>query len=281
MRLPPGWYPHSEEEIARVFQGLPRAGDEGAQAVISPHAGWFFSGRLAGTAFSALRRRAQTVVVAGGHLSAASPLLFAMEDAVHTPLGPLLIDTELRDAVIAACGGEPDTRADNTVEVLLPAVRFFFPDARLLWLRLPSSPAAFDAGLCIAQKAAELGRAAVCVASTDLTHYGPAYGFTPEGRGEAALEWVRSVNDRRFIDALCAADAGAVLERARRENSACSPGAALCALGFAGAPPEAAGGARLLAYGTSVDALRAAGERVLPDSFVGYAALVFCPRQIA
>ena len=58
----------------------------------------------------------------------------------------------------------------------------------------------------------ELGEAVVAVAqelkvsllafgSTDLTHYGPNYGWAPKGRGPEAVKWVKEVNDKRFIDA--------------------------------------------------------------------------------
>ena len=40
----------------------------------------------------------------------------------------------------------------------------------------------------------------VCIGSTDLTHYGPKYGFTPEGAGLSGIEWAKEANDKSFID---------------------------------------------------------------------------------
>jgi AmmeMemoRadiSam system protein B len=112
----------------------------------------------------------------------------------------------------------------------------------------------------------------VVAGSTDLTHYGRNYGFSPRGQGQAALTWVRELNDRRFIEAVLSGDPDAVLSRAEGEASACSAGAALGVLGFVQVPgrDRAALGAELLAYGTSADADKAGG---VPDSFVGYAAI--------
>jgi len=246
-----------------------------ARAAIAPHAGWIFSGRLAARSVAALVD-AQTVAVIGGHLPPSAAPLVATEDAFDTPLGPLEADGELRsalEAALAAAAGDrlgrravlrPDDVADNTVEVQLPLVKARFPAARLVWLRAPNGPAALTLGSALAAAAASLGRSVACLGSTDLTHYGPAYGFSPKGRGSAAESWVREVNDRGLIEALLALDPAEVLRRGEEEGSACSSGAAAAALSFALA--SGAKRAELLGYATSL-------EVHSDSSFVGYAAV--------
>jgi AmmeMemoRadiSam system protein B len=160
------------------------------------------------------------------------------------------------------------------VEVLLPLVHYFFPKSRVLALRLPADIHSFEAGREIAGIAQKLGRALVVLGSTDLTHYGENYGYSPKGGGEKALAWVREVNDANFIAAVKSGDPRAILDRAEEDRSACSAGAVLGALGFVHgkAPETGAVNAELLAYGTSADTNP--GE--VPDSFVGYGA--FCWR---
>jgi AmmeMemoRadiSam system protein B len=266
--LQEGWYPRDREEVSRFLSRFDRNGPF-SRAAVSPHAGWFYSGRLAALAVSCLEPEAETVAVLGGHLPAGSPRLFAMEDAVRTPFGPMPIDMELRSVLQKDLGGIEDRFRDNTVEVLLPMVHFFFPRAKLLWLRLPSETSSLDAGKTIAQTAAKLNRKINVLASTDLTHYGRNYGFSPQGTGMAALRWMRDVNDANFIRAVTAGQIDEVLRCAERERSACSAGAVLGAMGFA--EEAGLGEARLLEYATSADALD--GET--PDSFVGYAAFSF------
>jgi AmmeMemoRadiSam system protein B len=214
-------------------------------------------------------------VVIGGHLPGGYPPLFAEEEGVETPLGVLPIDGEFRDLLRKALGGRPDSFRDNTVEVQLPMVKFFFPGAKLLALRLPAEVASFDAGREIAKIGASLGRKLAVLGSTDLTHYGYNYDFCPRGQGKGALEWVRTVNDRAFIAGVIAGDPREVLSRAEGDRSACSAGAVLGCLGYA--ETLAAGKAELLAYGTSADAADPDGE--VPDSFVGYAALAWYPAR--
>jgi AmmeMemoRadiSam system protein B len=269
--LPAGWYPRNRGEISRFLAEWNAAGDSAngaSRAAIAPHAGWYYSGKIAARAVSSLDRKIDTLVVIGGHLPAGYAPLFAMEDGVSTPLGAMPLNATLRAALYKELDGQEDRFRDNTVEVLLPMARFFFPDASLLWLRLPAELSSFDAGKTIAAAAKNLGCAIAVLASTDLTHYGPNYDFTPHGIGPEALRWMREVNDRHFIDAVESGNPAAVLERAETDSSSCSVGAVLGAMGFAAA--ESLGPARLLEYGTS------AGEGDdIPDSFVGYAAVVF------
>lgn len=269
--LPAGWFPRSSDdvsaEISRFLSG--RDVHSASRAVISPHAGWFYCGHLAALSIASLDRSAQTVVVIGGHLPSGSPPLFAMEDAVKTPFGAIHIDTELRSLLIDELGGKEDKYRDNTVEVLLPMVHFFFPEAELIWLRLGEDMSSFKAGIIISKTAAKLDKKINIAASTDLTHYGSNYGFSPKGTGAEALRWVREVNDAAFIKAVESAEADKVLRRAKEDRSSCSAGAVLGAMGFAEA--EKLGSARLLEYSTSADADKSA----VPDSFVGYAAMAF------
>jgi AmmeMemoRadiSam system protein B len=271
--LPAGWYPRDSAEISRFLSGTAKDNVQGAvqgaaPAAIAPHAGWRYSGKIAAKAAASLDRTVETLVVIGGHLPAGYPPLFALEDSVSTPLGAMTINNDLRAALYQELGGREDRFPDNTVEVLLPMARFFLPEASLLWLRLPAELSSFDAGKAIATAAKNLGYTTAVLASTDLTHYGPNYGFTPKGTGPDALQWMREVNDRRFIEAVESGDPAAVLERAETDCSSCSAGAVLGAMGFASA--AGLGPARLLQYGTSVDGID--GE---VDSFVGYAAFAW------
>jgi AmmeMemoRadiSam system protein B len=268
--LPTGWYPREAEEAGRFLSDFRPAGPF-SRAAAAPHAGWYYSGRLAARAVSCLQPEAQTVIVIGGHLSG-SPPLFAMEDAVRTPFGPMPVDAKLRSALYDELDGGEDRYRDNTVEVLLPIVRFFFPQALLVWMRLSAQTASFEAGKIISREAAKLNRNVNVLASTDLTHYGVNYGFSPKGAGKEALRWMREENDAAFIKAVEAGDSAEVLRCAQRDFSACSAGAVLGAMGFAVA--EKLGGARLLEYATSADAR---DDEDVPDSFVGYAAMAFGP----
>ena len=268
--LPAGWYPREKDEVSAFLSDFDNK-KRSSRAVIMPHAGWYYSGRTAALAASSLNQQPETVVVLGGHLGAGSPPLFAMEDAVKTPFGYMPIDTALRSALIKEIGGAKDQYRDNTVEVILPMAQYFLPKANLLWLRLPADIKSFERGKLLSRIAAKLNKKIAVCGSTDLTHYGRNYGFSPQGYGERALRWVREVNDAAFIKAVESGDSAEVLRRADEDLSSCSAGAVLGAMGFA--ESEGLQKARLLAYATSADVN--GNDDDVPDSFVGYAAFTF------
>ena len=265
--LPPGWYPRDRAKIEEFLKPFTKTGK--ALAAIAPHAGWYYSGFCAASAVSSLVSDAETVVVIGGHLGGGMPVLVAAEDGVKTPLGTMKIDAELRESFLKKCETRPDRYQDNTVEVLLPMVHYFFPNANLLWLRFPASLSSFEAGKILAGVAASLGRRIAVLASTDLTHYGDNYGFSPRGRGKAALDWAKNVNDAGFISAVIAGDPSKALDHAEENYSACSAGAVLGALGFA----DSNGLTQrcLLEYRNSAEVNN--DSENIPDSFVGYAGI--------
>ncbi|MDR3338294.1 MAG: AmmeMemoRadiSam system protein B [Treponema sp.] len=267
--LPPGWYPQSAEKI-KQFLAQVRRDNPRAAAAVAPHAGWYYSGLIAAAAIASLRGDAETVVVVGGHLPAGHPVLVAMEDGALTPQGNLEMDGEFRDILAGELRALPDKYPDNTVEVELPMVKHFFPQSRLVALRFPADIDSFERGTIIAQTGASLGRNCVLLGSTDLTHYGGNYGFSPRGGGQKALDWVKTENDAAFIRAALSGDRAETLRRAGADFSACSAGAVLAVQGFAAARDAKC--AELLAYATSADVSLAGGEGV-PSSFVGYAAL--------
>ena len=261
--LSPGWYPRNPEEINEFLLPFRSFFPGNCPAAIVPHAGWYFSGRIAARAISKLQN-AETVVIIGGHNP--QSFLFAEEEGVRTPFGIMEIDDELRVLLKKQLNGRADKYPDNTVEVLLPMVHSFFPKARLLWLRFPGNLSSFEAGKAIAIAAETLNRSIVVLGSTDLTHYGDSYGFTPMGNGEAALDWVRNTNDAAFINAVLDGKPTEVLRRADEEYSSCSPGAVLGVLGYLN--QQRVKNPVLLEYATSADI---SGRNT--GSFVGYAAI--------
>ena len=261
-----GWYPSFAEKIKEFLKNETKTVKRGtAAACLVPHAGWAYSGAIAASGMAQLDPAIETVVVIGGHLPAGHPPLFAFEDGVETSLGPLLFDTELREILMNQYRFCEDVYKDNSVEVLIPMVKYFFPQARMLWLRLPADMSSFDMGKKLKQAALRLKRPLAVIASSDLTHYGYHYGFSPKGQGEAAYNWVREVNDAAFIEAALNGNSGDVLKQAEQNKSACSAGAVLALLGYVSFSQTKA---VLINYGTSAD--KEGGN--IPDSFVGYAA---------
>ena len=245
---------------------------------IVPHAGWLFSGRVAAEVLRAISLSAEprTYVVFGAmHRTWGVRTLLYPRGAWSTPLGTIDVDEELASAVAGAClqvaEDEAAHRDEHSIEVQLPFIQEYSPGARFVPLLVPSTPEAVEVGRCIGEAVGRLGNV-VFVGSSDLTHYGPRYGFTPQGTGEEALRWAKEVNDRRLIDLLREMDAEQTVERARKEMSACGAGA--LAATIAACRESGATQGRLLTHTTSAEVVRRIGGG-LEDDAVGYAGVVF------
>jgi AmmeMemoRadiSam system protein B len=270
--LPVGWYPASpsacKAEIEHFIGGTP-ALPPGTTVFggIVPHAGWHFSGKAAARVFflAAKARQPQVVCVFGGHLGGNSAPLLVAEDAWVTPLGDITLATEFYPLLAKHLTLREEYPGDNTIEVQLPFVKYFFPQAKVLALRAPHSRTAIELGQAVAAVAKELQVSLLTFGSTDLTHYGPNYGFVPKGYGAEAVRWVKEVNDKKFIDEALKLDDPGMLKTANQDQSACSAGGAVAAV--AAAKAAGAHKAALIDYYTSYD--------IMPgDSFVGYAGIV-------
>jgi AmmeMemoRadiSam system protein B len=271
------WYPDSETGCHDLFdsygQDAVDSGRSRLRAGIVPHAGWMFSGAIAYNVFRELARRAgpvDTIALFAGHLSARSrPSLMTSGDC-WTPLGPIPTDKEMareiarRFEITKESANEHSQ--DNSAEVQFPMLKHFFGDARLLILGAPPRPEVLDLADVVIEVAERLGRRILAIASTDLTHYGPQYRFTPQGVGSKAERWVRDVNDPLFIDAACTGSPDHAIETALHNHNACCPGATAAAMRCAEHLGQSKG--ERLRYATSAD--------IRPDSsFVGYTGIVY------
>jgi hypothetical protein len=279
-RFAGSWYPAKAAECERQIAEFLRAAPAAPAAVphplggIVPHAGWVYSGRLACGVIRLLAGAAapgpRVVALFGMHLSPGSPAVMMPKGAWQTPFGELPVAEELAGELARQFPFELETprrfSPDNTVELQLPFIKYFFPEARLVAVGAPPAPPATAIGLAVAELARRSGTALTVIGSTDLTHYGPGYGFAPKGSGPAALDWVRQENDRRVIEAMLGLDAERVIAEGLANQNACCPGAAAAAI----AAGRALGAASAAAVGYATSHDRSPGE-----SFVGYAGIVF------
>ena len=274
--LPRGWYPFDERDCRREIEANiegwspPSPFSGGRTGGIVPHAGWYFSGKLAARVFFSLKSKGKVdvVVLYGGHLGPDNLPQIVTEEEWETPLGNVKIHTDFVKSLTKRIDSRKENASsgDNTMEVQLAMVKYFFPEAKLLAIRSPSSLKADALGKEVAGIAQSEGISIVAIGSTDLTHYGPNYGFMTKGIGPSAVEWVKKENDKGFIERALKMDAAGLLKHAEENDSACSAGAAASAL----ATCKALGAEKgiLLDYYTSYD--------IMPDdSFVGYAGIVY------
>jgi AmmeMemoRadiSam system protein B len=248
-------------------------------AGIVPHAGWTFSGSLAALVFSAIKQRhdkVDTFIIFGaahGYYGS-SPAVYD-KGSWLTPLGEVAVDEKLADAVLKSDAAVSDTSAhqdEHSIEVQVPFIQHLFADAKILPILVPPNEQAISLGEAVGDIIKQQQEKIVCIGSTDLTHYGPRYGFTPKGTGANALQWASGVNDKEFVDFALKLQPQKMLASAAENFNACGAGAAAAAVAAAKKLGKTKG--LLLAHTNSNEVML---EKMGASSAeaVGYAAIVF------
>jgi hypothetical protein len=219
------------------------------------------------------------------------PQVVVVFAAVHTPikLPRAALDSHARWAVpggesavaqelAARLVGSSDLYAidgrlharEHAVEVELPLIQAAWPGASVLPVEVPPIDDAVEIGRRAAEQVRASGLTAVFLASSDLTHYGPAYHFAPAGIGEHGLAWAKD-NDRRLLERVEAMDVGAVVPEVRARANACGGGAIAAML--SACRDFGATHAKVLRHANSYETLAPAAPQ-RPIDAVGYAAAV-------
>jgi AmmeMemoRadiSam system protein B/AmmeMemoRadiSam system protein A len=254
---------------AFLKDALPPSGER-PLALLAPHAGYAFSGPIAGDAFrQALGFDYDLVVILGtNHTVEPFPGVAVYQGAgFRTPLGVAAVDQELARALLAAGKGAVDRplahTEEHSEEVQVPFVQVAFPKAKILpcVVGSPSYEAAARFGRLLAQMLQD--RKALVVASSDLSHY-------PSAREAEQV-------DRRTLLAVAGMDAATLpLILAQQERDG-GPSLATCACGQ-GAIEAALVAAKELGARRAVVVSYANSGQTVPgeeDRVVGYGAVAF------
>ena len=260
------FYPAGAAEIARELPAyLPEGRVETTAAIgcVVPHAGWMYSGHVAGAVYARLRLPRRMIILCPRHFAMGQPLAVNLKGAWRTPLGDVPIDSELADALQRAC---PILRDDNvahaaehSLEVQLPFLQHFVPDFQFVPVALGTDryQAFEDLGNAIAEvvtqaKAAGSGDILI-VASSDMNHY--------------ESDPVTRVKDQKAIAQILEMDPRGLYDTVRRERiTMCGYGPTTAML--VAAKKLGATHAELVRYATSGDV---SGDYI---RVVGYAGMI-------
>jgi AmmeMemoRadiSam system protein B/AmmeMemoRadiSam system protein A len=176
-------------------------------AVIVPHAGYLYSGAVAGYAFRALQEADcadHTLAVMGDTHTGSGSAEVAVwaAGAFQTPLGSIPVDEAVAQAVVAA---DPRIEFDRSafrnehpVENQLPFIQVACPGARVVPVVIRESSLEDAQVLADALVEAFGDRPALIVASTDLSHY---HSYNEARRiDEVALQAIASLDPQAVID---------------------------------------------------------------------------------
>ena len=191
------------KEVERYISKAPRKSFDGELiGLIAPHAGYRYSGPVAGAAFRQLEGDSFTrvVVMAPSHRVPFSGVVFPPADIYRTPLGDIPIDTDaVRSLVNRYTWAAVDQRTydvEHSLEVELPFLQVALKEFRLVPMIVgQADKKTLDAIASALNSAFPESHTTLFVASTDLSHYQPYEKAMKLDRGTIALVCDRSPDE--------------------------------------------------------------------------------------
>jgi hypothetical protein len=229
-----------------------------ALGCVVPHAGYMYSGHVAGAVYRRLELPRHYVILCPNHTGVGEPLAVMSEGSWQTPLGNAIIDgelaAELKSQMPLLSEDAVAHRFEHALEVQLPFLQVLAPGFRFVPITVGTSK--FEVlsalGVVIGNALAELQDLVLVIASSDMNHY--------------ESDEVTRVKDGRAIDQLLALEPRGLYDVVHEGNiSMCGYGPAVVML--TAARKLGATQAELIRYATSGDI---SGDK---DMVVGYAGI--------
>jgi AmmeMemoRadiSam system protein B len=157
------FYPEDRKEMLNYLRsfGLEEGQGGYAQAIIAPHGAWSYSGTLVARAFSSAMGRSgsiKRVVILGPiHDKREKGLFLSNSHSFHTPLGNIPVDREMSEELefhgnFFEINDIPHL-GEHSIEILLPFVKYCFPDASIVPILMGQPKAQYIYDLAQALKA--------------------------------------------------------------------------------------------------------------------------------
>jgi AmmeMemoRadiSam system protein B len=259
------FYPGDPEDLraeAQAYLSQSKSNNQTAvQAIgcITPHAGYVYSGHVAGAVFARLEIPERCVVLCPNHTGMGRALAILSEGAWETPLGEVPVDEGLAGALKrqfpALHEDAAAHRAEHAIEVELPFLQLRQPKLQIVPIALGTGQ--FEVlealGVALAEVVAAQAAPVLIVASSDMDHY--------------ESDAVTRVKDHKAIERILTLDPRGLFDVVTQQNiSMCGFGPAVVML--TAARQLGATSAELVKYATSGDI---SGDR---NAVVGYAGVV-------
>lgn len=200
------FYPQSKDRLIKIISNLVGEGKEKISciAVISPHAGYMYSGKVAGETFSIITIPDTVLILGPNHTGMGKAFAIMDKGEWETPLGNVKINEELAELIIEESSlARVDITAhlwEHSIEVQLPFIQYFNPNVSFVpvCIQKTTYQQLEKFGEEIAEAIKRFGKEVLIVASSDMSHYIPQ--DEAERKDWYALEKIESLNPRELYN---------------------------------------------------------------------------------
>jgi AmmeMemoRadiSam system protein B/AmmeMemoRadiSam system protein A len=199
------FYPAQATKLRQLIRGMvsEKAKKEEVIGLVSPHAGYIYSGPVAGATISRVKFKDTFIIIGPNHTGMGKPLSIMTKGSWETPLGQVEIDSALAEKILTTSRHlQEDPGAyqyEHSLEVQIPFLQYFKKDFRIVPITLAySSATAYkELGKEIAQAVMDLKKKVVIIASSDMTHYEPQE--QAQRKDSRAIEAILELNEDELL----------------------------------------------------------------------------------
>ncbi len=173
------FYPSNADTLRRDLRTyMPVVGAKvRALGCVAPHAGYMFSGHVAGAVYAHLELPQRFVILCPNHTGMGAPLAIMSAGRWLTPLGEVQVDTELAGVLTARSAllreDAAAHRAEHALEVQLPFLQSMLPQFTFvpITVGVGQYEPLVEVGEAIADALRDINGSALIIASSDMNHY--------------------------------------------------------------------------------------------------------------
>ncbi len=199
------FYPASPSQLKEMIRGMvdEKAEKEEVIGLVSPHAGYPYSGPVAGATISRIKFKDTFVIMGPNHTGIGKPFSIMTKGTWKTPLGDVEIDSELAKQILdTSTFLEEDAKShqhEHSIEVQVPFLQYFKKDIKIVPIMLfyASGATYKEIGKELAQTIKESEKEVVIIASSDMTHYEPQE--VAQSKDAQAIEAVLDLNEDELL----------------------------------------------------------------------------------
>ncbi len=199
------FYPGTHGQLIAMIEGLvdEKVEKEDIIGLVSPHAGYPYSGPVAGATISRVKFKGTFIIMGPSHTGMGKPFSIMTKGTWRTPLGEVEIDSELSKQILTTTTHlEEDYLAhqnEHSIEVQLPFLQYFKPDIKIVPIVIAHAESTIykEIGNDIAKAIKDLNKEVVLIASSDMTHYEPQRAA--ERKDTQAIEAILDLNEDELI----------------------------------------------------------------------------------
>jgi AmmeMemoRadiSam system protein B len=200
------FYPASAQELKKLLKGfVPEETKKMlARAVILPHAGYIYSGKVAAVTVNKILKQKRVIILGPKHTDEGLDYALWPKGAWDTPLGEVKIDEELAEKILAKGNYiKADYLAhglEHSIEVELPFLLHFFGEFKFIPIACQVAEVSVyqQVATQIYEGIKLLKDEILLVASTDMTHYEP--DATARKKDRAALEYIVNLDEEGLLN---------------------------------------------------------------------------------